>query len=158
MGLHNSGARAIGKFCRDREFIVSTNLDSDEKKDPRDLGRHNNDIILYYHNDSNFIFYKITCDYRMASGSGGRNPEWRYCTYVEGNKNGTICNYCGLMIKSGGITCFKFHPSHMNPHSNTKKCLNVPPEVKQEMKQLLEQKSKAKSKKATYMEEIRAEL
>ena len=68
-------------------------------------------------------------------------------TSVEGNKNGTICNYCGLMIKSGGITHFKFHLSHTNPHLNTNKCPNVPPKVKQEMKQLLEQKSKAKAKK-----------
>ena len=59
-----------------------------------------------------------------------------------------IYNYCGLSIKSGGITCLKFHLSHTDPHSNTKKCPNVPPEVKQEMKQLLEQKGKAKAKKA----------
>ena len=55
-----------------------------------------------------------------------------------GHKNGTICNYYGLSIKSGGITHLKFHLSHMNPHSNTKKCPNVPLEIKQEMKQLLE--------------------
>ena len=53
---------------------------------------------------------------------------------------GTKCNYCGLAIKSGGITCFKFHLSHTDPNSNTKKCLNVPPEVKQEIRRLLEQK------------------
>ena len=52
------------------------------------------------------------------------------------------------MIKSGEITRFKFHLSHTDPLSNTKKCRNVP-EVKQEMKQLLEQKSKGKVKKAT---------
>ena len=96
----------------------------------------------------------------MASGSGGnivsRDPAWRYCTHMEGNKNITICIYYGLMIKSGGITRFKFHLSHTDPHSNTKKCPNVPSKVKQEMKQVLEQKSKAKTKKATNMEEIRA--
>ena len=48
--------------------------------------------------------------------------------------------------------------SHTNPHSNTKKCPNVPPEVKLEMKQLLEQESKTKAKKASNMEEIRAKL
>ena len=74
----------------------------------------------------------------MDNGSRGRNPTCRYCTSLEGNKNGTICNYCGLMIKSGGITRLKFHLSHTDPHSNTKKCPNVLPEVKQEMKQLLE--------------------
>ena len=105
-----------------------------------------------------YLSFKITCVYRMASGSGGRDPAWRYCTPLDGHKNGTICNYCGLNIKSGGITRLKFHLSHMDPHSNTKKCPNVPPEVKQEMKQLLEQKSKAKAKKAAHMEEIRAEL
>ena len=91
----------------------------------------------------------------MTSGSGGnivsRDPVWRYCTHVEGNKNETICNYCGLMIKSSGITRFKFHMSHTDPHSNTKKCPNMPPEVKQEMNQLLEQKSKAKAKKTMDM-------
>ena len=63
--------------------------------------------------------------YRMASRSGGRDLAWRYCTSLEGNKNGTICNYCGLMIKSGGITRLKFHLSHTDPHLNTKKCPNV---------------------------------
>ena len=92
----------------------------------------------------------------MASGSGGRDLAWKYCTPLEGHKNGTICNYCGLSIKSCGITCLKFHLSHTDPHS--KKCPNVPPEVKQEMKQLLKQKNKAKSKKAADMKEIGAEL
>ena len=94
----------------------------------------------------------------MASGSGGRDPTWRYFTPLEGHKNGTICNYYGLSIKSGRITRLKFHLSHMDPHSNTKKCPNVPPEVKQEMKQLLEHKSKSKVKITTDMEEIRVEL
>ena len=62
------------------------------------------------------------------------------------------------MIRSGGITCFKFHLSHSNPHSNTKKCPNVSPKVKQEMRQLLDQKNKEKAKKAVDIEEIRTEL
>ena len=90
----------------------------------------------------------------MASGSGGRDLAWRYCAPSEGHKKGTICNYCGLSIKSGGITRLKFHLSHTDPHSNTKKCPNVPPKVKQEMKQLLEHNGKAKAKKAADMEEI----
>ncbi|KAL6327522.1 hypothetical protein AAG906_021608 [Vitis piasezkii] len=96
----------------------------------------------------------------MASESGimGRDPCWKYCTPMEGNKNGTICNYCGLAIKSGGITRFKFHLSHTDPNSNTKKCPNVPPEVKQEIRRLIEQRNKAKAKKAVDIEEIRAEL
>ena len=96
----------------------------------------------------------------MDSGSniGGRNPTWKYCTHVEGNRNGIICNYCGLVIRSGGITRFKFHLSHSDTHSNTKTCPNVPPEVKQEMRQLLNKKNKEKTKKAIDIEEIRAEL
>ena len=60
----------------------------------------------------------------------GRDPVWKYCTLIEGNRNDTICNYYGMLIKSGRITRFKFHLSHTDPHSNSKKCLNVPPEVK----------------------------
>ena len=94
----------------------------------------------------------------MASGSGGGDPAWRYYTSLEGHKNGTICNYCGLMIKSGEITRLKFHMSHTDPHSNTKKYPNMSSEVKQEMKQLLEQKSKTKTIKTADMEEIQAKL
>ena len=41
----------------------------------------------------------------MDSGSNikGRDAVWKYCTYVEGDRNGIICNHCGLVIKSGGI-------------------------------------------------------
>ena len=69
--------------------------------------------------------------YRMDSGSGstsgGRDPTWKYCTPIKGNKNGKICNFCGMNIKSGGISRFKFHLSHIDPHSNSKNCPNVPP-------------------------------
>ena len=68
------------------------------------------------------------------SNIGGQDPTWKYCTHVEGNINGTVCNYCGLVIRSGRITRFKFHLSHSDPHFNTKKCQNVPPKVKQEMR------------------------
>ena len=96
----------------------------------------------------------------MASGSHieGRDPAWKYCTHMEGNRNGTVCNYCGLVIRSGVITRFKYHLAHSDPHSNTKKCPNVPPEVKQEMRQLLDHKNKEKAKKAADIEEICAKL
>ena len=66
--------------------------------------------------------------------------------------------FCDMVIKSGGITRFKFHLSHTDPHSNNKKCPNVPPEVKKEMRQLLVERNKAKANKATNIEEIRFEL
>ena len=99
----------------------------------------------------------------MDSGSGstvgGRDPAWKYCTPFEGNINGTIYNYCGMMIKSSGITRFKFHLSYTNPHSSSKKCPNVPLEVKKKKKkELLVQRNKIKPKKAVDIEEIQAEL
>ena len=94
----------------------------------------------------------------MDSGSGrsvgGRDPVWKYCTPIEENRNGAKCNYCGMVIKSGGITGFKFHLSHIDPHSSSKKCHNAPSEVKKEMRQLLVQRNKAKAKKAANIEEI----
>ena len=98
----------------------------------------------------------------IYSGSGsnieGRDPAWKYCTPIEGNRNCTICNFCDMVIKSGGITRFKFHLSHTDPNSNSKKCHNVPSEVKNEIRQLFVERNKAKAKKATNIEEIRAEL
>ena len=45
-----------------------------------------------------------------ASGSSvvGQEPAWKYCTPMKGNKNGTICNYGGLTIKSGGSLILNF--------------------------------------------------
>ena len=63
-----------------------------------------------------------------------------------------------MVIKSGGITRFKFHLSHTDPHSNSKKCPNLPPEVKREMRQLLVERNKAKAKKAANIKEILSEL
>ena len=69
--------------------------------------------------------------YRMDSGSGsivrGCDPTCKYCTLMEGNINGTISNYCGMVIKSGVIIRFKFYLSDIDPHSNSnKKCPNIP--------------------------------
>ena len=50
-------------------------------------------------------------------------------------------------MKSGGITRFKFHLTHNDPHNNTKKCPRVPPEVKEEIQLLVHDKNKAKAKK-----------
>ena len=87
-------------------------------------------MISYYIITLIRISFSIkSCVQRMTSGSGGRDPAWRYCTLMEGNKNGTICTYCGLMIKNSRIARFKFHISHTDPHSNTKKCPNVPLKV-----------------------------
>ncbi|RVW27884.1 hypothetical protein CK203_084929 [Vitis vinifera] len=98
----------------------------------------------------------------MASEGGsallGRDPAWKYCLPIEGNRNGTICNFCGLVMKSRGITRFKFHLMHKDPHNNTKKCPRVPPEVKEGIRFLVHDKKKAKAKKNADIEDIRAQL
>eukprot|EP00261_Vitis_vinifera_P035252 XP_019076495.1 PREDICTED: uncharacterized protein LOC100853850 [Vitis vinifera] len=98
----------------------------------------------------------------MASEGGsavpGRDPAWKYCSPIEGNRNATICNFCGLVMKSGGITRFKSHLMHKDPHNNTKKCPRVPPEVKEEIRLLVHDKQKAKAKKNADIEEIRSQL
>ena len=58
----------------------------------------------------------------------------------------------------GRITHFKFHLSHTDPYSNTKKCPRVPLKVKQEIIELLKQKSKARVKRVVDIEEIQVEL
>ena len=63
-----------------------------------------------------------------------------------------------MMIKSGRITRFKFHLSHTDPNSNSKKCPNVPPEVKKEIRQLLVEMNKDKAKKSANIEENQTEL
>ncbi|RVW95605.1 hypothetical protein CK203_039065 [Vitis vinifera] len=98
----------------------------------------------------------------MASEGGsavpGRDPAWKYCLQIEGNRNGTICNFCGLVMKSGGITRFKSHLMHKDLHNNTKKCPRVPLEVKEEIRLLVHDKQKAKAKKNVDIEEIRSQL
>ena len=61
-------------------------------------------------------------------------------------------------MKSGGITQFKFHLTHNDPHNNTKKCPRVPPEVKEDIQLLVHDKNKAKTKKTVDIQEIRAQL
>ena len=73
-------------------------------------------------------------DSRSGRNTRGHDPAWKYCTHIEVNRNDTICNFCGMVIKSGGISRFKFQLSHKDPQSNGKKCPNVPPKVKKEMR------------------------
>ena len=50
--------------------------------------------------------------------------------------------FVGWVMKSGGITQFKSHLMHKDPHNNTKKYLRVPPEVKEEIRLLVHDKTK----------------
>ena len=93
-----------------------------------------------------------------GNGMFGRDLAWKYCSPVERNRNGTICNFCGLLMKSGGISRFKYHLAHRDPNNNTKKCLTVPPKVEGKIREMLHEKNKAKAKKTTHIEEIQAQL
>ncbi|RVW56997.1 hypothetical protein CK203_070574 [Vitis vinifera] len=104
---------------------------------------------------------------RGGSGDGGgggesgmfsRDVAWKYCSPVEGNLNGIICNFCGLLMKRRDISQFKFHLAHRDSNNNTKKCPKVPLEVKEEIQEMLNEKSKAKTKKIAHIEEIQIQL
>ena len=43
-----------------------------------------------------------------GSGMFSRNLAWKYCSPLKGNQNGTICNFCGLLMNSGGISRLKY--------------------------------------------------
>ena len=75
-------------------------------------------------------------------------------THLDGNKIGTKCSLCKLVIQSGGITRFQFHLTHINPFKNVRKCPNIPSEVKTE---ILE-KDAVKKKKSKLIEIIRTKL
>ena len=92
------------------------------------------------------------------NGTFGRDLAWKYCSPLEGNRNGTICNFCELVMKSGDISRFKYHLAHRDPNNNTKKCISVPPKVKEEIREMLHEKSKAKAKKSAHIEDIWAQL
>ena len=47
---------------------------------------------------------------------------------------------------------------HKDPYNNTKKCPRVPPEVKEEIRSMVHDKTKAKTKKIVDIQEIRAQL
>ena len=47
---------------------------------------------------------------------------------------------------------------HKDPYNNTKKCPRVPPEVKEEIRSMVHDKTKAKTKKVVDIQEIRAQL
>ena len=94
----------------------------------------------------------------MASGGSKRDPAWEHGIPIDGNKNGTICKYCGHVMKSGGVTRLKYHLSGMDPSHSVQCCGSVPHEVKSYIVGLLKGKQEHKTKKANRMKEIRVEL
>ncbi|RXH76816.1 hypothetical protein DVH24_019704 [Malus domestica] len=58
--------------------------------------------------------------------SSKRDPAWEHGDPIDGNKHGTICKYCGRVMKSGGVTRLKYHLSGLDPSKNVQRCDNVP--------------------------------
>ena len=96
----------------------------------------------------------------MSSGVTKRDPALEHGDPIDRNKHGTICKYCGRVMKSGGVTRLKYHLSGLDPGNNVQRCDNVPPppEVKAFITTLLKNKKHHKEKKTHGMENIRAGL
>ena len=54
----------------------------------------------------------------MASGGSKREPAWEHGISIDDNKHRTICKYCGIVMKSGGVIRLKYHLSVMDPSHN----------------------------------------
>lgn len=79
-----------------------------------------------------------------------RDEAWMHGTRME-RKNGSIRNYCGHEMKSGGVTRLKQHlAGNMNKSGDVISCLSVPPEVKDWVRSQLRQKDDAVKAKKTF--------
>ncbi|KAM1331064.1 hypothetical protein ACFX13_044378 [Malus domestica] len=94
----------------------------------------------------------------MSSGVTKRDPAWEHGDPIDRNKHGTICKYCGRVMKSGGVTRLKYHLSGLDLGNNVQRYDNVPPEVKAFITILLKNKKHQKEKKTHGMENIQAGL
>ncbi|KAB2615612.1 hypothetical protein D8674_022200 [Pyrus ussuriensis x Pyrus communis] len=51
-----------------------------------------------------------------------------------GLDHGTICTFCESTFQSGEITWLQYHLAGFDPHKSVKKCKEVPPDIKKEMR------------------------
>lgn len=82
----------------------------------------------------------------------------KHCVVVPGTTSHFTCKYCGLTTRGGGITRMKLHLSGNDPKKNVKRCDKCPPEVREEMRQLLHEAEMKKKNKSMMKETIRQEL
>ncbi|KAG8368770.1 hypothetical protein BUALT_Bualt15G0081300 [Buddleja alternifolia] len=78
---------------------------------------------------------------------------WEQGQKLPGVKGGSICNYCGHIMRSGGVTRLKYHFSGTEIGKNVKVYSSVPPEVKEVMKALI--KKTKPHERASYKEAYR---
>ncbi|XP_062015024.1 uncharacterized protein LOC133731650 [Rosa rugosa] len=87
-----------------------------------------------------------------------KDPTWNYAFPYQGQTKGTVCKFCNTVIKSGGITRFKFHLTGLDPAKNTRVCDKVPPEVQKLVKEWMRRKCTAKYQKDSIIRDTREEF
>ncbi|KAG5241726.1 zinc finger protein [Salix suchowensis] len=73
------------------------------------------------------------------------DPAWAHGQVVAGSKNASICIHCNKRINGGGVTRLKYHLAGIK--GQVEPCKKVPPDVKWQMKQLLEDMTTEKEKR-----------
>ncbi|KAG5241831.1 zinc finger protein [Salix suchowensis] len=73
------------------------------------------------------------------------DPAWAHGQVVPGVKNASICIYCNKHINGGGVTRLKCHLAGIK--GQVEACKKVPPEVKWQMKQLVDDMTMEKERR-----------
>ncbi|XP_058108113.1 uncharacterized protein LOC131251440 [Magnolia sinica] len=92
---------------------------------------------------------------RLGKG-GARDIGWKHVRPVEGNKYGAICNYCGHVIRSGGVSRLKEHLA--GGYKNVKDCPSVTRPVREEMRRVLNEAKSRKLQQKDCERDMREEL
>ena len=73
------------------------------------------------------------------------DPAWAHRQVVIGVKNSSICVHCSKRINGGGITRLKYHLAGIR--GEVEPCKRVPPDVKWQMKQLIDDMTAEKERR-----------
>ena len=73
------------------------------------------------------------------------DPTWAHGQVVAGVKNASICIYCNKRINGGGVTRLKYHLAGIK--GEVEPCKRVPPDVKWQMKQLVDDMTMEKERR-----------
>ncbi|KAJ6975638.1 hypothetical protein NC653_031465 [Populus alba x Populus x berolinensis] len=73
------------------------------------------------------------------------DPAWAHGQVVIDAKNSSICVHCSKRINGGGVTRLKYHLAGIK--GQVEACKKVPPDVKWQMKQLIEDLAMEKEKR-----------
>uniref|UniRef100_A0A6N2MSJ5 BED-type domain-containing protein n=1 Tax=Salix viminalis TaxID=40686 RepID=A0A6N2MSJ5_SALVM len=80
-----------------------------------------------------------------SSSTRSDDPTWAHGQVVPGVKNASICIYCNKRINGGGDTRLKYHLAGIK--GEVEPCKKVPPEVKWQMKQLVDDMTMEKERR-----------